>query len=131
MSHEIRTPFHGVMGCLNILDESRHEMRPEEVKDLIGTALSSGNHMLHLLNDIINISKNKYLSHSITREKYNYHTLASEATQSLKSLALSKGIKFDSKVYPQHDYIGALIGSLNSCLCAPPLPDTRCCRCIQ
>ena len=67
------------MGCLNILDESRQEMRKEEVKDLIGTALSSGNHMLHLLDDIINISKNKYLSHSITSEKCNYHTLASES----------------------------------------------------
>ncbi|CAB9512451.1 Phytochrome-like protein cph1 [Seminavis robusta] len=105
MSHEIRTPFHGVMGCLNILDESRKEMKTEEVKDLINTALSSGNHMLHLLDNIINISKNKYLSHSITREKYNYHTLASEATQSLKSLALSKQIKFHSEVFPQHDYI--------------------------
>ena len=65
MSHEIRTPFHGVMGCLNILDESRQEMKVDEVKDLIGTALSSGNHMLNLLDDIINISKNKYLSQSI------------------------------------------------------------------
>ena len=105
MSHEIRTPFHGVMGCLNILDESRQEMRKEEVKDLIGTALSSGNHMLHLLDDIINISKNKYLSHSITSEKCNYHTLASEATQSLKSLALSKHIKFNCDAHPLHDYI--------------------------
>ena len=80
-------------------------MKREEVKDLINTALSSGNHMLHLLNDIINISKNKYLSHSITREKYNYHLLASEATQSLKSLALSKNITFVTEVHPLHEYI--------------------------
>jgi len=105
MSHEIRTPFHGVMGCLNILDESRQEMKREEVKDLISTALSSGNHMMHLLDDIINISKNKYLSGSITNTKCNYHTLATEATQSLKSLALSKQIKFNSEAHPLHDYI--------------------------
>ena len=105
MSHEIRTPFHGVMGCLNILDESRQEMGKEEVKDLIATALSSGSHMLHLLDDIINISKNKYLSHSISTDKCNYHTLAIEATQSLKSLALSKRIKFNCEAHPVHDYI--------------------------
>ena len=105
MSHEIRTPFHGVMGCLNILDESRQEMKVDEVKDLIGTALSSGNHMLNLLDDIINISKNKYLSHSISCDKCNYHTLATEATQSLKSLALSKRIKFKCEAHPVHDYI--------------------------
>lgn len=46
MSHELRTPFHGVMGCLDMLNESIDEMNPEEIKNVLQTAQSSGTHML-------------------------------------------------------------------------------------
>ena len=45
MSHELRTPFHGVMGCLSILQESVFQIKESEVMDLLNTALSSGDHM--------------------------------------------------------------------------------------
>jgi signal transduction histidine kinase len=57
MSHEIRTPFHGVMGVLNILQENGYNMTREDMQDLVNTALSSGNHMINLLDDILDIAK--------------------------------------------------------------------------
>ncbi|CAB9505131.1 Phytochrome-like protein cph1 [Seminavis robusta] len=103
MSHEIRTPFHGVMGCLNILKSSGTDMPKEEVKDMLGTALQSGNHMMKLLNDILAIAHNKYISRSIENVRTSYQTLATEATQGLRSLAYSKSTRFDCKIFPHND----------------------------
>lgn len=97
MSHEIRTPFHGVMGCLNILEDATN-MSPCEIQDMVNTALSSGNHMINLLNDILDISKNQYTSRVNSSDKISYQLLASEAASSLKSLALNNGIVFNTNV---------------------------------
>jgi chemotaxis family two-component system sensor kinase Cph1 len=97
MSHEIRTPFHGVMGCLNILNDAKN-MSPEEIQEMVNTALASGNHMINLLNDILDISKNKYSSRTNSNNKVSYQVLASEAAHSLKSLAINNGITYNANV---------------------------------
>ncbi len=54
MSHEIRTPMNGVLGMLDVLRGttlSTHQL------DLVATAYSSGEMLLHLLNDILDLSK--------------------------------------------------------------------------
>jgi two-component system, chemotaxis family, sensor kinase Cph1 len=105
MCHELRTPFHGVMGCLNILHDSIDTMPAEEVKDIIKTALSSGNHMINILNDILNKSKNKILLNKTVRHTVYYATLAKEACGSLKALAKSLELDFQYKVIPEDQNI--------------------------
>jgi signal transduction histidine kinase/ActR/RegA family two-component response regulator len=54
MSHEIRTPLNGVLGMLSLAHEN--EFQPEQ-RNRLGTALSAGQSLLGLLNDILDISK--------------------------------------------------------------------------
>jgi hypothetical protein len=54
MSHAIRTPFHGMLGMLALLRESRLDARQQE---LLRTAVDSADHLLGLLNDIVDLSK--------------------------------------------------------------------------
>jgi len=54
MSHAIRTPFHGMLGMLALLRESRLDTRQQ---DLLRTAVDSADHLLGLLNDIVDLSK--------------------------------------------------------------------------
>ena len=105
MSHELRTPFHGVMGCLHILNDSFNEMSPEEVSDIVNTALTSGNHMLSLLNEILKISKDKHLAHRAVPEEVIYQSLAFESVDGLKSLAVNKGIDFKCEITPNQDKV--------------------------
>jgi light-regulated signal transduction histidine kinase (bacteriophytochrome) len=105
MSHELRTPFHGVMGCLNILNDSFMELSPKEVSDLVNTALASGNHMLSLLNEILKISKDKHLAHKAVQEEAIYQSLAFEAVDGLKSLAVNKSIDFKCEITPNQDKV--------------------------
>jgi signal transduction histidine kinase/FixJ family two-component response regulator len=54
MSHEIRTPFHGLMGMLALLRESG--LTPHQI-DYLRTATESADHLLAILNDILDLSQ--------------------------------------------------------------------------
>ncbi|MGS3184437.1 ATP-binding protein [Aeromonas taiwanensis] len=54
MSHEIRTPMNGILGMLSLLAD--RTMAPRE-REYLETARESANHLLGLLNDILDISK--------------------------------------------------------------------------
>ncbi len=54
MSHEVRTPFHGLMGMLSLLRESGLNSRQ---MDCLRTATESADHLLAILNDILDMSQ--------------------------------------------------------------------------
>lgn len=54
MSHEIRTPLNAILGITDLLGES--ELNDEQQK-YIGIVQKSGDHLLNLINDILDISK--------------------------------------------------------------------------
>ena len=54
MSHEIRTPFHGLMGMLSLLRETGLTARQV---DHLRTATESADHLLAILNDILDMSQ--------------------------------------------------------------------------
>lgn len=55
MSHEIRTPMNGILGMAQLL--LMGGLKPEEHDDYIRTILNSGNALLSLLNDILDLSR--------------------------------------------------------------------------
>lgn len=55
MSHEIRTPMNGIMGFAELLKEPK--LSGEEQQMFIGIIEKSGERMLNIINDLINISK--------------------------------------------------------------------------
>ena len=54
MSHEIRTPLNGLLGMLQLLQLTS---LVEEQRDYLDTAVDSGRNLLHILNDILDLSK--------------------------------------------------------------------------
>jgi len=54
MSHEIRTPMNGVLGIAGLLAKTS---LTAEQQDYLRTIRSSGNHLLSLLNDVLDIAK--------------------------------------------------------------------------
>ncbi len=54
MSHEIRTPMNGILGMIQVLEE---ESLTTEQRKFLHIAKASGEHLLELLNDILDLSK--------------------------------------------------------------------------
>ena len=55
MSHELRTPLNGILGYAQILQTQRN--RPDRDRKSIQTIAQCGNHLLTLINDVLDISK--------------------------------------------------------------------------
>ena len=56
MSHEIRTPLNAILGFAEIL-RSDPAGDPQERRDYINTICESSNHLLELINDVLDLSK--------------------------------------------------------------------------
>src|SRR5262249_18411468 len=56
MSHEIRTPLNGILGFADLL-QRRAESNDAERMEWLGIVHSAGNHLLALINDILDLSK--------------------------------------------------------------------------
>ena len=82
------------------MHDSINEMSNDEIQDLINTALSTGNHMINLLNDILNISKDKHQKQLLTLESVKISDLVTEPFENLRSLALSKKIALSLQLEP-------------------------------
>lgn len=55
MSHEIRTPLTAILGYAEVLEEE--ETRPEAKIQAVATIRDAGNHLLAIINDILDLSK--------------------------------------------------------------------------
>lgn len=55
MSHEIRTPLNGILGMAQLMQ--LEPMAPDEYHESVRTIIDSGEQLLHLLNDILDLSK--------------------------------------------------------------------------
>lgn len=56
MSHELRTPLNAVLGFAQMLQFSRKEPLTDKQKNSVGMIVSSGDHLLELINQVLDLS---------------------------------------------------------------------------
>ena len=57
MSHELRTPLNVVIGITEMLEEDAEELGQDDLIEPLRRIRGAGNHLLHLINDILDLSK--------------------------------------------------------------------------
>jgi PAS domain S-box-containing protein len=93
MSHEIRTPMNGIMGFSMMLADP---MLPKETRDsYIRIVNSSCEQLLHIVNDIIDISKIEAGQIDVTESAFDLKILLNEIYTFYSSIAREKGIKLE------------------------------------
>jgi len=91
MSHELRTPFNGILGMLGLL--STTALTPQQA-DYVSTANTSANHLLNVLNDILDISALEEGKISIHPEATHLSDLLQEVESVMRPQAAAKGLDF-------------------------------------
>ncbi|MBI9061684.1 MAG: PAS domain-containing protein [Marinilabiliaceae bacterium] len=76
MSHEIRTPMNAILGFTDLLTEGN--LNPKEQQDYLNLINSSGENLLSLINDIIDISKIESGEMTINTEAFDIHEMLTE-----------------------------------------------------
>ncbi|MCU0951804.1 MAG: response regulator [Burkholderiaceae bacterium] len=97
MSHEIRTPMNGVLGMLEVLERTPLSERQVE---LVGTARSSGETLLGIIDDILDVSKIEAGHLAIEPAPADVADLVEVLCESMAALAARRGVDLLPHVAP-------------------------------
>ena len=98
MSHEIRTPMNGVIAMAEILQQTP---LTAEQRDCLDTIQSSGESLLCILNDILNLSKIESGKLDLEREPFSLQRCVEEAVDLLAAQAVKRRIDLNCIVEEQ------------------------------
>ncbi|MEX1042503.1 MAG: ATP-binding protein [Pirellulaceae bacterium] len=93
MSHEIRTPLSGILGYAEVL--RRGGGTPENRDNYLATIQSSGQHLLTLINDILDLSKIEAGRMQCERIHCSPHAILSDVVSLLRVRAQEKNLRLE------------------------------------
>ena len=92
MSHELRTPLNSILGfCDVMLLELDGPLTPEMGNDL-GLIQKNGQHLLHLINDVLDMAKIESGRMNLNLEKFKVHVVLDEVNSITSTLASERNI---------------------------------------
>ena len=91
MTHELRTPLNAIMGFSDILQRQLFgELGDVRYRDYAGDIFASGQHLLDLINDILDLSRIEAGQYEMTFTEVDIADVAQSASDVLKELANSE-----------------------------------------
>ena len=95
MSHEIRTPLNSILGFSDLL--TAPDLDANSRRDFANLINSSGNNLLSIINDILDISKIEAGQITLMKNEFSAYKLISEIQKEYSYKASSKGIELRLK----------------------------------
>ncbi|GAA4230511.1 hypothetical protein GCM10022291_00860 [Postechiella marina] len=98
MSHELRTPMNSIIGFTSILLKEFAGPLNNEQKKQLNMVKTSGNHLLGLINDILDISKIEAGKLKVSLYPFNYITTLQKTLDFILPQASKKGLSITSEI---------------------------------
>ena len=97
MSHEIRTPMNAIIGIADLL--AKTALSPEQNK-YVQIFRRAGDNLLHLINDILDLSKVEASQLELERTGFSLHDLLEKVTEMVAVRAHDKGLSLVCEIAP-------------------------------
>ena len=106
MSHEIRTPMNAIIGLNNIA--MNDPTASEQVKEYLGKIGASAQHLLGIINDILDMSRIESGRMTIRKEEFSFAKALEQVNTIISNQCRDKGITYDCQTVGRVDdyYIG-------------------------
>jgi signal transduction histidine kinase/CheY-like chemotaxis protein len=96
MSHELRTPLNAVLGFSQLIDAEFYGPLNAKQKEFVDAILSSGNQLLELINDVLELSKIETGRMTVSLERVELVPLIKSVVASLGPSAEKAGIEIEA-----------------------------------
>jgi len=93
MSHELRTPLNAIMGFSEVLKDGLVGTMTDQQRGLIGNIFGSGQHLLALINDILDLSKIEAGKMTLDLEPVQVSTLFANSLSIIREKAAARRIR--------------------------------------
>jgi len=103
MSHELRTPLNAVIGFSEVLQDQMFGKINEKQQEYVGNILTSGRHLLSLINDILDLSKVESGKMELELSVFLLRDSLDASLMMLKEKALKGGIELQLDLAPEAD----------------------------
>ena len=104
MSHELRTPLNAIIGFSEVLLEKMFGELNEKQEEYLQDILSSGQHLLALINDILDLSKVEAGKMELEPAVFNLRELLEGSLVMVKERALAHGLMLSLDIAPGYRY---------------------------
>lgn len=98
MSHELRTPLNSLLILAQILAENGDGNLTVEQVEYIRTIYSSGNDLLHLINDVLDLAKVESGKLDVNPKEVDLHDVQDFIERQFSPLAIQKNVRFSIKM---------------------------------
>jgi CheY-like chemotaxis protein/signal transduction histidine kinase len=105
MSHELRTPLNSILILTQLLLENKNNTLTEKELKYANVIYNSGNELLTLINDILDLSKVEAGKMDIDIDKFTFVEVNNDLTMMFSQVAKSKSIRFKIEVLPGYTKI--------------------------
>jgi len=98
MSHELRTPLNAIMGFTELMHRGKAGPVSDMQREYLGDVLTSSQHLLQLINDVLDLSKIEAGRMEFEPQPANLGHLVEEVRTIARSLAASKRIALETEI---------------------------------
>lgn len=98
-SHEMRTPLNAVIGFAQLL-QSSNIYEPEKTREFAQHILSAGNHLLSMVNDVLNLHQASEGVLRLNMQRVDLSSIVDAAISLLAPMSTKHGVTFEKHVPP-------------------------------
>lgn len=101
MSHELRTPLNSILGFAQLLQLDKKTPLNDRQKEKLGYVLSGGEHLLRLIDDILDLSRIEAGKVMVSPEPVGIEDVLGEVQTTLAPMAERAGVRLERAALPE------------------------------